>query len=319
MRFFIPDNNKDMNNTQTLRHAPGRQPSRFKALFGVLAAILMSGCGAVALPHSPSPSSTSQPTTLPRSTPPLTTPSPTTLPSATPTPQPSDLLDGVVVTPANEAASAAASNALTVNLLQQLSAGQPDANFVDSAYSLATVLAMLELGANGETESQIAAVLQSAGVSPEQQAAAWKALDASLLATAKGNGISLDDANAIWLQEGLPFNATFLNTLVQEFSAPSSEVDFSGNPENAANLINQWVSSATNGMIPTVVSSSDVQSCKMVLADAIYFDANWKQQFDPSLTVADPSSCLTAVRYRPKQCKVICGQCPLTSGTECLR
>jgi serpin B len=197
-------------------------------------------------------------------------------------------LDGVVVTPANEAASAAASNALTVNLLQQLSAGQPDANFVDSAYSLATVLAMLELGANGETESQIAAVLQSAGVSPEQQAAAWKALDASLLATAKGNGISLDDANAIWLQKGLPFNATFLNTLVQEFSAPSSEVDFSGNPENAANLINQWVSSATNGMIPTVVSASDVQSCKMVLADAIYFDANWKQQFDPSLTVADP-------------------------------
>jgi serpin B len=246
-----------------------------------MVAVAVAGCGTVAVRPSASPSSTSQATSQPSA-------SPTPQASASPTAQPPDLLTGVTVSAADVQASASAGNALAVDLLQQLASSQPDTNFVDSGYSLATALAMLELGAVGDTQTQIAAVLHEAGVSPALQAAAWKQLDASLLATAQGDGISLDDANAIWLQEGPPFNATFLNTLVEEFAAPSSQVDFSGDPSDAANLINQWVSSATDGMIPTVVSASDIQSLKLVLADAIYFDADWLNEFDPSLTAAGP-------------------------------
>jgi serpin B len=234
-----------------------------------MVAVLVTGCGTAAIRPSALPSSTSQP-------------------SASPTPQTSDLLAGITVSAANVQAAAAAGNALTVDLLQQLASSQPDANFVDSAYSLATALAMLELGAEGDTQTQIGTVLHSAGVTPEQQAAAWKQLDASLLATAQTDGISLDDANAIWLQQGLPVNASFLDTLVQNFSAPSSQVDFSGDPQGAANLINQWVSNATDGMIPSVVSAQQVQSLKLVLADAIYFDADWQYQLDPGSTAPGP-------------------------------
>lgn len=255
-----------------IRH-PGRGRAWCLAVFGVMVAVLVSGCGTAAVRPSASPSSTSRSTSQP---------------SASPTPQTSDLLAGITVSAADLQASAGAGNALAVDLLQQLASSQPDANFVDSAYSLATALAMLELGAEGDTQTQIGTVLHSAGVTPEQQAAAWKQLDASLLATAQADGISLDVANAIWLQQGLPFNATFLNTLVQNFSAPSSQVDFSGDPQGAANLINQWVSNATDGMIPTVVSANDVQPCKLVLADAIYFDADWLNQFDPDLTAPGP-------------------------------
>jgi serpin B len=209
------------------------------------------------------------------------TPSPaqTTQPSATPTPEPFNLLAGISVTPADETAAAGGSNSLTVDVLHQLELSKPNGNFVDSAYSLATALAMLELGAKGDTQTQIAAVMHAAGVSPELQAAAWKQFDASLLATAHADGISLDVANAIWLQKGLPFDPAFLNTLATNFAAPSSLVDFSGNPTAAAALINKWVSSATHGMIPSVVQASSVQSAKLVLADAIYFDARWKNKF----------------------------------------
>jgi serpin B len=258
-----------------IRH-PDRARVRRPAVFGVMVAVLVTGCGTAAIRPSASSSSTSRLSASPIQ------------PSASPTPQTSDLLAGVTVSAADVQASAGAGNALTVDLLQKLASSQPDANFVDSAYSLATALAMLELGAEGDTQSQIGTALHSAGVTPEQQAAAWKQLDASLLATAQTDGISLDVANAIWLQQGLPFNATFLNTLVQNFSAPSSQVDFSGNPQGAANLINQWVSNATDGMIPTVVSAGDVQSLKLVLADAIYFDADWLYQFDPGLTAPGP-------------------------------
>ena len=258
-----------------IRH-PGPARAWCLAICGVTVAVLGAACGTSASRPSASPSATAHPTASP------------TAPSASPTPQASDLLAGITVGASDVQASVAAGNALTVDLLQQLAASQPDANIVDSAYSLATALAMLELGAEGATQTQIATVLHSAGVSSELQAAAWKQLDASLLATAQTDGISLDDANAIWLQQGLPFNATFLNTLVQNFSAPSSQVDFSDDPQGAANLINQWVSDATHGMIPSVVSAQDVQPLKLVLADAIYFDADWQHQFDPGSTASGP-------------------------------
>jgi len=258
----------------------GRPPARCLAIFGVMAAVVVAGCGTASIRPSASPSSTRHATSQPSASP--------TPPSASPTPQGSDLLAGITASAADVQASVNAGNALTVDLLQQLASSQPDANFVDSAYSLATVLAMLELGAEGDTQTQIGTVLHSAGVSPEQQAAAWKQLDASLLATAQADGISLDDANAIWLQQGLPGNPTFLYTLVQNFSAPSSQVDFSGDPQDAADLINQWVSNATDGLIPSVVSAQEVQSLKLVLADAIYFDADWQHQFDPGSTAPGP-------------------------------
>ena len=75
---------------------------------------------------------------------------------------------------------------------------------------------------------------------------------------------------------------------MQSFAAPSSQVDFSGDPQGAANSINQWVSNATDGMIPSVVSASDLQSCLLVLADAIYFDADWQDQFIANFTVPQP-------------------------------
>jgi serpin B len=205
-------------------------------------------------------------------------------PSASSTPQPTDLLTGIRVSAADAQAAADSGNALTIDLLQQLELSNPGGNFVDSGFSLAAVLSMLELGARGDTEAQIASVLHSAGVTAEQQAAARKQLDETLLDTASADGISLDAANAIWLQSGLPINAAFLHTLVNDFSAPSSQVDFQDDPQGAANLINHWVSDATHGMIPSVVTPDEIQACIVVLADAVYFDAKWEHQFEAALT-----------------------------------
>ena len=244
---------------------------RSRVTLGVMLAFLVAGCG----------TSASHPTAT-------RTPIPTNRPTPTVTPQPADLLAGVTVSAADALLPPQDDNAFTVDLLQQFELSRPGANFVDSAYSLATALAMLELGAKGQTQAEIATVLHDAGVTPELQAAAWKQFDAALLATAQTDGISLDVANAVWLQQGLPFNASFLNTLVNNFSAPSSQVDFSGDPQGAATSINRWVSDATHGMIPAVVSASDVQPARLVLADAIYFDAHWVYQFIANNTSAGP-------------------------------
>jgi serpin B len=259
-----------------------RSPRRARCLvtLGALVAFLVAACGTTPSHPSGSP-----------------TPKPTSRPTPTATPQPADLLAGVTVSPADALIPPQDNNAFTVDLLQQFALSRPNANFVGSAYSLATALAMLELGAKGQTQTEIATVLHNAGVTPELQAAAWKQFDAALLATAHTDGISLDVANAVWLQQGLPFNTSFLNTLVNNFAAPSSQVDFNGDPQGAATIINRWVSDATHGMIPSVVSASDVQPARLVLADAIYFDAHWLYQFIVNNTNAGPF-------FRPDNSKV---------------
>ena len=209
---------------------------------------------------------------------------PTAAATPTTTPATTDLLAGITVSPSEVQAAAAHGNALTIDMLQQLELANPGTNFVDSAYSLATALAMLELGARGDTANQIATGLHDAGVSAEQQAAAWRQLDASLLATATAGGISLDVSNALWLQKGLPVDPSFLDTLVKNFAAPSTQVDFSGDPQGAAGLINNWVSQATQGHIPTLVAPGDIQGLLFALADAIYFDATWQYQFIVNFT-----------------------------------
>lgn len=209
--------------------------------------------------------------------------------TTSPTPQQTgDLLAGLTVSAADEQAVADGGNALTLDVLKQLELSNPGGNFVDSAYGVATALAMLQLGAGGNTASQIASVLHSAVASAAQQAADWKQFDATLLATAGADGIALDVANALWLAQGMPVNGAFLDTLVQDFSAPSTRADFAGDPQGAADLINRWVSDATHGMIPTVVTASDVQPARFVLADALYLDAKWKTQFIANNTSSGP-------------------------------
>lgn len=255
------------NNTANCQGHPNPAPAGL--LVALVIAMLATACASAVHPT---------PTVV--STPRTSIPSP----SGSPTPEPFNLLAGITVTPADIASASQGGNSLTVDLLHQFELSQPNANFVDSAYSLATALAMLELGAKGDTEAQIAAVMHGAGVTPEQQAAAWKQFDAALLATAKADHISLDVANAIWLQQGKPFDPAFLNTLATNFAAPSSVVDFNGHPKVAAAQVNKWVSDATHGMIPSVVTPDQLQPVQILLADAIYFDAHWKNQFDPNGT-----------------------------------
>jgi serine protease inhibitor len=56
-------------------------------------------------------------------------------------------------------------------------------------------------------------------------------------------------------------------------------VNFS-NPSSATYTINNWINDTTRGLIPEMLSPSDVNSLtKMVLVNVIYFKADWQKQF----------------------------------------
>jgi len=226
------------------------QPRLAKSLAAILTIVFISACGSAKV---------------------TPTPSPTSRPILAYQPLPPGL--------------AQAEETFSVQLLQQLSALGEDSNIVASPSSVATALAMLQVGAKGDTASQIASVLNTSSMTADQQAAAWQTLTADLVQTGHPD-IALQIANQLWLQKGFNVNSSFTDTLQRRFSAGVSTADFKNDPQGAVKMINDWVNQQTNGKIPSLVSQLDKQTL-LLLADAVYFKGPWSVPFSPQATKPD--------------------------------
>ena len=158
-----------------------------------------------------------------------------------------------------------------------------------SPSSLATALAMLELGARGSTEQGIAAALDSTGLSASDQAAGWRALAAVLAAETSTGAASqtqepqLDIANGLFLQKQFSVLPAFVGALTSEFKTGLWRVDFAHDLAGATGAINQWTSEHTMGLIKQLFSPGALTPMTvLVLADAVYFHADWAQSFEAS-------------------------------------
>ncbi len=198
------------------------------------------------------------------------------------------LTSGPVPTKSNVSATAVADaeQRFTVTLLRQLApSGTSSTNLVISPSSAALVLAMLELGAKGQTEQQIARVLGTSSLGSRTQASDWQALDAELTATAAKNGIAVDSANSLWQQKGTQLGQNFMSDLQRFFASGVWQVDFRHNPSTATKDINEWVTQETQGHIPVLFGPTTLDSTTaLVLANAVYFKAHWQQPFPQKAT-----------------------------------
>ncbi len=176
---------------------------------------------------------------------------------------------------------ATAAQQFALDLLRAVPA--TDTNVVLSPSSLATALAMLQLGAAGTTRDEIAHVLHTDHLSSQQQALGWAALTKSLAET----GV-LESANSLWQQQKFPLVASYMARLARYFDTGVWQVDFQGDMSGAMSAINAWCSDQTHGKITKLFEpgSLDPSTTKLVLANAEYFKASWHDQFDPKKTSA---------------------------------
>lgn len=101
----------------------------------------------------------------------------------------------------------------------------------------------------------------------------------------KSEGFKLKVSNALWGQNGLPFQAAFLDTLAENYGAGMRLLDFKNAPEPARLTINQWVSDQTQEKIKDLLPNGSISSLtRLVLTNAIYFKAGWQQPFNPAQT-----------------------------------
>jgi serpin B len=153
-------------------------------------------------------------------------------------------------------------------------------NLFLSPYSISTALAMTYAGARGTTEAEMAEALHFT-LSQERLHAAFNALDWEL----ESRKLQLMIANSIWVQQGYTFLPEFLNILAENYGAGLRIVDFINNTEGARRAINQWVGDKTLEKIPKLLERGMLSGLtRMVLVNAIYFNADWASKFKPERT-----------------------------------
>ena len=174
-----------------------------------------------------------------------------------------------------------------LGLLRSVRAPVPTQNVFLSPYSVSQALAMTYAGARANTASEMARALRFS-LPPERFHAAFDWLDLQLTGraqTAAAPSIRLRSANALFGHKATVFQRPFLDLLQASYGAGVNQVDFNGDPEGSRGAINKWVSDQTEGKIKDLLPSGSVtRDTRIVLSNAIYFKADWRDKFLSPLT-----------------------------------
>lgn len=163
-------------------------------------------------------------------------------------------------------------------------------NLFFSPYSISVALAMTYAGARDETAREMARAMQfylpSDSLHP-----AFNYLDQLLESRGAdaegkdGEGFRLNVVNAIWGQKGHAFESDYLDVLARNYGAGLRLVDFQTQPEPSRVTINDWVARQTESRIKDLIPQGSIDSLtRLVLTNAVYFNAAWQSQFEKART-----------------------------------
>ena len=204
------------------------------------------------------------------------------------------------VTAADSTTLASDNAAFAFDVYKQLIA--TNTNLVFSPASISIALAMTYAGAAGTTATEMAQTLHFT-LPPDRLHPAFNALDLALASRgqgqpgADGGPMRLNIVNALWAEKTYAFRSDFLDTLAANYGAGVNLLDFINAPEPSRVTINTWAAEQTNNKIQDLLPSGIIDSLtRLVLTNAVYFNAAWKTSFNPnhtsdgSFTLLDGSS-----------------------------
>uniref|UniRef100_UPI0037E92F77 leukocyte elastase inhibitor-like isoform X2 n=1 Tax=Semicossyphus pulcher TaxID=241346 RepID=UPI0037E92F77 len=175
-----------------------------------------------------------------------------------------------------------ANTTFTLALFKKLSDDDKSANVFFSPFSISSALAMVMLGARGNTAAQMSECLNTQESKDEVHASF--ALLLSELNKA-GAPYALSVANRLYGEQSYQFVEDFLGTTRKHYDAELEPVDFITSHEAARANINSWVENKTEGKIKDLLAQGVIDSLtRLVLVNAIYFKGNWNKKFTESST-----------------------------------
>ncbi len=178
-------------------------------------------------------------------------------------------------------------NRFAFQLYGELGADSDSANIFFSPFSISSAFAMAYAGADGQTEEQMARVLNVNGL--ENVHVQFGELLGNLNERQRQGAYQLLAANSLWGQQGYEFNNSFLKLLEKQYRAELQKVDFKTQREVARAAINSWVEARTNDKIKDIVPKGALdQLTRLVLVNAIYFKSSWMSVFQENATRTQP-------------------------------
>jgi serine protease inhibitor len=177
-----------------------------------------------------------------------------------------------------------ASASFAFDLLRQTPMVTADSpNVFLSPLSASMALGMALNGMDGETWAQTRDVLGFLGLDEPAVNEAYR----DLIALLRGLDpkVEFGLGNSVWARLGYPFYDDFYDRVRTYFDARLEELDF--DDPGAVDVINDWVADATRDRITELLDGIPSDAV-MYLINAVYFNGEWVNGFDPESTLQRP-------------------------------
>ncbi|XP_010607477.1 plasma serine protease inhibitor isoform X3 [Fukomys damarensis] len=168
------------------------------------------------------------------------------------------------------------------DLYRALASSSPTQNVFFSPLSVSTILAILSVGARGNTQAQI---LEALGFDPQHQAVAelhYSFRHLLVRLTRPGNGFKLSLGNALFIDDRLVVYSIFQLIIMTTYLANIYSTH-SGDPAAAQKQINDYLARQTQGKIVDLIQNLDSTDI-MVMVNYIFFKAKWEIGFNNRTT-----------------------------------
>ncbi len=184
---------------------------------------------------------------------------------------------------ADERALADAGEAFAFDFLGEIARGEdPTANIFVSPLSASMALGMALAGAEAGTFEAMREALRLGGLGREGIGVSYRSLIDLL--SGLDPAVRLEIGNSVWHREGFALEDAYVSEVERDFLARVEALDF--NDPGAADVINAWVSEATDDLIEGIVDPPIDPLTMAFLINAIYFEGAWTLQFDPERTAS---------------------------------
>ncbi|XP_053470808.1 leukocyte elastase inhibitor isoform X2 [Ictalurus furcatus] len=169
-----------------------------------------------------------------------------------------------------------------LHLFTKIKEGNKTGNVFYSPLSISSALAMVSLGAAGNTATQMSEVLHH-NKAKDDVHVSFNKLMAEL--NKAGAPYALSIANRLYGEQTYKFVEKFLKETKTHYHAELETVDFKANAESARVNINNWVEKQTKEKIKNLLEEGIVDNLtRLVLVNAIYFKGSWEKQFKVDAT-----------------------------------
>ncbi|XP_005586564.3 serpin B6-like isoform X2 [Macaca fascicularis] len=173
-----------------------------------------------------------------------------------------------------------ATGIFALNLLKKLGENNSN-NIFFSPMSMSSALAMVFMGAKGNTAAQMSQALSFSKIGGEDGDIhqGFQSLLTEINKT--GTQYLLRTANWLFGEKSYDFLSCFTDSCSKFYQAKIENLDFVNDTETCRRHINAWVADKTEGKITEVLPRGSVDSwTKLILVNAIYFKGNWDHSFE---------------------------------------